>query len=492
MYVHVKRIEEKSMTKLQNDVAKIITYLGGRENIISATHCVTRLRLILKDKAKVRTKALEAVNLVQGTFYASGQFQVVIGPGVEKVYNEFIDQTGLKDESVQEVKEKAANNGGWLQKGIRILADIFIPIIPAIVAAGLLMGINNLIVNKGIFYAHASVLTMHPEWTGFSNFINLVANAAFTFLPVLISWSAAKKFGGSPVLGIVLGLILVHPDLMSAYTYAADPSKVAYWNIGFLHVAKVGYQGQVLPVLFAAWILSKCEIQLKKIIPNALKLVLVAPIALLVTAGITFTIIGPLTMAGANGITNGVVWLFKVAPIFAGAFYAFICPILVVTGMHHLFLGVNLQMAGSLGYVTLWPIGDTVTMSQAVACLTTYFFLKNKKIKNVALTSALSASLGITEPAIYGINLRYRFPFVAVMCASACGSAFLAYFNVKATSVGVSGLFSILSVFPRYWGIYAMGELITIVMTILLTYAFHKGNLFKVKQGEELNVNMNF
>ncbi|WP_199478390.1 PTS transporter subunit EIIC [Peribacillus saganii] len=467
------------MSELKESVSQIISYIGGADNIESASHCVTRLRLVLKDKDQADVKSIENLDIVKGTFFASGQFQVIIGPGlVEKVYGEFIKQTGIKESSMAEVKENARAKESVIQKAVRTLADIFIPILPAIVASGLLMGFNNLLANPGLFY-EKSVIEVHTGIAGIAQIINLVANAAFTFLPTLIGWSAVKKFGGNPVLGIVLGLILVHPALMSAYDYAADPSKVKHWDVLGFKIEQIGYQGQVLPVLVAAYLLAQIEIFLKKRIPDAIQLIIVSPIALLLTAFLTFTIIGPITMTGANWITDGVVYLFDVAPVFAGAFYAFISPLLVITGMHHLFLGVNLQMAGSLGYVTLWPIGDTVTLAQGTAALTMFFILRNKKMKNVAFTSSFSAWLGITEPAIYGVNLRYRYPFIAVMLASAIGSGFLAYFDVKATSIGVGGLFSFLSVFPEYWGVYFTGNIMTIILTALITFLFSKSKRFK-------------
>lgn len=471
------------MGNQREDVFKIIKFIGGKENVNSATHCVTRLRLMLKDKTLVNVKELENVSIVKGSFEASGQFQIIIGPGlVEKVYDEFIKQTGVEEVSKEEMKKITAEKGNLLQKGVRMLADIFIPILPAIVASGLLMGLNNMLSNPGIFY-EKSVLEIHSGLAGIEGIINIIANTSFSFLPALIGWSAVKKFGGNPLLGIVLGLVLVHPSLSSAYDFAANPANAKNWNIFGMNVAQVGYQGQVLPVLIASYILAKSEIFLKKRIPDVVQLILVSPVALLFTGMITFIAIGPITMAGANLITNGIVYLFKVAPVFAGALYGFISAPLVITGMHHLFLGVNLQMAGSLGYVTLWPIGETVTLAQGTAALTMFLLLKNnKKARGVAITSTVSAWLGITEPAIYGVNLRYRYPFIAVMVSSAIGSGFLSYSNVKATSVGVGGIFSFLSVFPQYWGAYFTGMAITFVLTIVLTYVFSKSKFFKTNE----------
>ncbi|TDL32000.1 trehalose permease IIC protein [Jeotgalibacillus sp. S-D1] len=465
----------------KENVADIIKHIGGAENVSNASHCVTRLRLILVDESLVNKEALEENELVKGTFKASGQFQIIIGPGlVEKVYTEFVNQTGTDEVSKDELKKITVEKGNLIQKGVRVLADIFIPILPAIVAAGLLLGLNNMLANPGIFYDDQSLLDVYTGWTGFAEFINVIANTAFTFLPVLIAWSAARKFGGSQLLGIVLGLLLVHPSLMSAYDYAGNPGDVEYWNLFGWDIARIGYQGQVLPVIFAALILTWSEKHLKRFIHDNLQMIFVAPLALVFTGLVTFGIVGPITMTGSNWITDGILNLFELSPAFAGGVYGFISGPLVITGMHHIFLGVNLQMAGTLGYVTLWPIGETVTLAQGAAALTMFFIIKkNKKLKGVSLTATLSAWLGVTEPAIYGINLRFRYPFIAVMIGSAIGSAYLAAQGVKATSVGVGGVLSFLSVFPEHWGYYFTGMAITFVLTVGLTFFFFKSKLFK-------------
>ncbi|GAB5056707.1 hypothetical protein COSHB9_10940 [Companilactobacillus alimentarius] len=466
------------MADIEGDVTKIVKLIGGKDNIESATHCITRLRLILKDQSKVNDKELENVDIVQGTFLAAGQFQIVIGPSVPRVYKEFIKQTNAKAESMESVKDQGRQKQGWLQRLVRLLGDIFIPIIPAIVAAGLLMGINNVLSNKGIFYPNASFIQMHAEWKGVNDIIQLIAQTSFSFLPALIGWSAVKKFGGNPLLGIVLGLILVNPTLTSAYVYAAHPAATPTWNLFGWHVSQVGYQGQVIPVLVAAWVLVKLEKYFEKHLPDTLQLILVAPLTLLITGFASFLVIGPVTMTGANWITKGIVSIFNAVPILGGALYGFICAPLVITGMHHLFLGVNLQMAGTLGYVTLWPVGEPVTMAQGAACLTmTYLFRKNAKKKNVAWTSGLSSFLGVTEPAIYGVNLKNRFPFVAVMLAGAFGGAWMGFWQVRSSSVGVGGVLSFLSVFPKQWGFYLAGEIMTFFLTIILTLILSRTKL---------------
>lgn len=466
------------MADIKSDVTKIIELIGGNDNVESATHCITRLRLILKDQSKVNDKKLEKLDIVQGTFLAGGQFQIVIGPSVPKVYDEFIKQTGAKEASVEAVKKEGRNKQNSLQRLVRLLGDIFIPIIPAIVAAGLLMGINNVLSNKGIFYPNASFIQMHTEWQGVNDIIQLIAQTSFAFLPALIGWSAVKKFGGNPLLGIVLGLILVNPALTSAYDFAAYPAATPTWNLFGWHVSQVGYQGQVIPVLVAAWLLVKLQKYFEKHIPDTLQLILVAPLTLLITGFASFLVIGPVTMAGANLITDGIVSLFNAVPILGGALYGFICAPLVITGMHHLFLGVNLQMAGTLGYVTLWPVGEPVTMAQGAACLAmAYIFRKDAKKKNVAWSSGLSSFLGITEPAIYGVNLKNRYPFIAVMLAGAFGGAWMGFWQVRSSSVGVGGALSFLSVFPKQWGLYLIGEVMTFVLAIVLTFALSRTKL---------------
>lgn len=463
---------------MKGDVTKIIDLIGGKDNIESATHCITRLRLILKDQSKVKDKELENVDIVQGTFLAGGQYQIVIGPSVPKVYDEFIKQTGAQEASVESIKQEGRNKQGALQRLVRLLGDIFIPIIPAIVAAGLLMGINNVLSNKGIFYPNASFIQMHTEWKGVNDIIQLIAQTSFSFLPALIGWSAVKKFGGNPLLGIVLGLILVNPALTSAYDYASHPAATPTWNLFGWHVSQVGYQGQVIPVLVAAWVLVKLEKYFEKHLPDTLQLILVAPLTLLITGFASFLVIGPVTMTGANWITKGVVSIFNAVPVLGGALYGFICAPLVITGMHHLFLGVNLQMAGTLGYVTLWPVGEPVTMAQGAACLAmAYIFRKDAKKKNVAWSSGLSSFLGITEPAIYGVNLKNRYPFVAVMLAGAFGGAWMGFWQVRSSSVGVGGVLSFLSVFPKQWGFYLAGEVMTFVLTIVLTFILSRTKL---------------
>lgn len=475
------------MGNLNVSVGKIIESVGGLQNIKSATHCVTRLRLILEDEKEIKLAELEDIDIVKGSFSANGQFQIIIGPGlVNKAYDELLVQTRLEESSKEDIKAESAKKLNPLQKGIKVLGDIFIPILPAIVAAGLLMGLNNILSNPGIFY-EKSFLEVHSSWAGISHMINMIANTAFSFLPALVGWSAVKKFGGNPVLGIVLGLMLIHPQLMPGAQYAKNPQDVQFWNIFGWKVAQIGYQGQVIPVLFSSYLLAKTEKFLEKRIPDMIQMIFVSPLTLLFTGFITFTVIGPVTMALSNLITNGILKLFEISPVLAGGVFGSLVSPLVVTGMHHLFLGVNLQMIGSLGYATLWPIQVMASLGQGAAALTMLFIVKNKKVKGVALTAAISAWLGITEPAIFGINLRYRYPFIASMIGAGIAGAFTSFFQVKAGSIGISGLPAFLSIFTEYWGVYFLAMGISIGVTIALTFVFSKADekkLFQLKKNE--------
>jgi trehalose PTS system EIIBC or EIIBCA component len=461
------------MSVNKDSVEKIVKAVGGKENISAATHCVTRLRFALKDEGKVDKEALEDVDLVKGSFSTNGQFQVVIGQGtVDKVYKEMVAMTGIGESSKQQIKDEAAKNLNPLQRAIKTLADIFIPILPAIVTAGLLMGINNILTGPGIFFEEA-IVDVYPQWSDVASIINLIANTAFTFLPGLIGWSAVNRFGGSPLLGIVLGLMLVHPDLLNAWGYGAT-DEIPTWNLFGLEIQKVGYQGQVLPVLIASYVLAWIEQALRNKIPDAFQLLLVAPIALLVTGFISFIAIGPITFAIGNGITNAVVGIFDVAPFLGGLIYGGLYAPLVITGMHHTFLAVDLQLIGSTGGTFLWPMVALSNIAQGTAALAMFFVLKDEKLKSLSVTSAVSAYLGITEPAMFGVNLRFRFAFISAIIGSALAGAFIAMAGVQAPSIGVGGLPAFLSIFPKNWGAFFIGMAIVIIVPFILTFLLGK------------------
>ncbi|MDN4594378.1 PTS system trehalose-specific EIIBC component [Polycladomyces subterraneus] len=464
------------MDAMKHSVERIVQAVGGKDNIVTATHCVTRLRLVLKDEGKVDKNELERVDVVKGSFSANGQFQIVIGAGVEKAYKYLLEITGMEHATKEKVKSEAEKKLNPLQRLVKTLGDIFIPLLPAIVSAGLLMGINNVLTGKGIFYPNQALIDVHPEWKDLAGIINLIANTAFVFLPGLIGWSAVKRFGGSELLGIVLGLMLIHPDLMNAWSYAEAVSKgtVPYWHVFGLSIQKIGYQGQVLPVLVSAYVLTKIELYLRKRVPEGFQLLLVAPIALLITGFLSFIVIGPVTFAIGKAITSAFVWVFHQVPLLGGLIYgAFYAP-LVVTGMHHTFLAVDLQLIASTGGTFLWPILALSNISQGSAALAMMFVSKDEKVKGMSLVSTISAYLGITEPAMFGINIRYRYPFYCGMIGSAIAAVVITSQHVRASSIGVGGLPGFLSIFPQYWSVFFVGMAIALIVPFVLTIVLGK------------------
>ncbi|TYS61395.1 PTS trehalose transporter subunit IIBC [Sutcliffiella horikoshii] len=467
---------------IRKQTEEIVQALGGKENVSAATHCVTRLRLALHDESKVDQKALESIDVVKGSFSTNGQFQVVIGQGtVNKVYKEFVDITGVGEASKDEVKKAAESNLNPLQRAIKTLADIFIPILPAIVTAGLLMGINNLLTGPGIFYDEQSVIDVHTEWSDIASIINLIANTAFVFLPGLIGWSAAKRFGGSELLGIVLGLMLVHPDLLNAWGYAEaqEDGAVETWKFFGLEIEKVGYQGQVLPVLVAAFVLAKVEQFLTKRVSDAFHMLIVPPITLLLTGFVTFVAIGPVTFAIGNFLTNGFVGIFDAVPALGGLIYGGLYAPLVITGMHHTFLAVDFQLIATIGGTFLWPMVALSNIAQGSAAFAMMLATKDEKLKGLALTSSISAWLGITEPAMFGVNLRFRYPFFAAMIGSAIAGIIITIAGVKAPSIGVGGIPAFFSIMAEYWPIFFLGMGIVLVVPFVITFLIAKVKMRK-------------
>ncbi|WP_042203996.1 PTS system trehalose-specific EIIBC component [Paenibacillus camerounensis] len=472
----------------RKNVEDIVRAVGGKENIEVATHCVTRLRFSLYDESKVDKEALDRNDLVKGQFSTQGQFQIVIGPGtVDTVYEEMIKITGGTRSSKDEVKSAAARKQNPLQRAIKTLADIFIPILPAIVTAGLLLGINNILTGSGIFLYEKSLVEAYPQWSDIASIINTIASTAFTFLPALIGWSAVKRFGGSPLLGIVLGLILVHPDLLSAYGYA-DASlegTVPTWNLFGWHVEKIGYQGQVLPVLVSAYILAVIEKFLNKRVHDSIKLLVVAPVALLITGFLAFTLIGPLTFAIGNAITDGLVYIFDHFALLGGLIYGGLYSALVITGMHHTFLAVDVQLIGSEGGTFLWPMLALSNIAQGAAALAMFFIVREQKAKGLAATSSISAFLGVTEPAIFGVNIRYRYPFFFGLIGSGLAGMLLTLNNVRASSIGVGGIPGFLSIFPNQWGVFFIGMAIVLIVPFAATMLYGRVAVQRANKNEQ-------
>lgn len=461
------------MNILDKDVSKIIETVGGEDNISSLTHCITRLRFDLKDESKVDKKELESISLVKGSFSANGQFQVIIGTGtVNKVYKRIMELYNIKNMTSEDKKKVSEKNLNILQKFVKILGDIFIPILPAIVATGLLLGLNNILVGKGVFFEGKSVIDVYPNWKDFSEIVNLIAGTTFVFLPGLVGWSAVTRLGGNPILGIILGLMMIHPSLMSANS-ALNLPEMPQWNLFGLHIDKIGYQGQVLPVLIASYILVKIENFLKKHIKEDFQLLLVAPITLLLTGFIVFIIIGPISMKIGILITDSIVKLFESYGAVAGGIYAGINSLLVVTGMHHTFIALDLQLIASVGMTYLWPVRIMSNIAQGSAALAMAYTKKDNKFKSLCITSAVSAFLGVTEPAMFGINIRYKFPFVISMIGASIGG-FIVALNKTTGTIGIGGLPAFLNIPTKFWPSYFFAMGITISVTFILTIIYSK------------------
>ncbi|WP_018921465.1 PTS system trehalose-specific EIIBC component [Salsuginibacillus kocurii] len=458
-------------------VEQIVEAIGGKDNISTATHCVTRLRIVLHDESQVDQETLEEIDIVRGAFSSGGQYQIIIGQGaVEKAYDHLTSITNLEEASKDDAKAAASQNMNWLQRGIKMLADIFIPILPAIVTAGLLLGLNNLLTGPDIFYEGQSVIDVHTQWADLADIIALIANTAFAFLPALIGWSAVHKFGGSPLLGIVLGLILVNPDLLNAWEYpdALEEGSVPTWNLFGLEIEQVGYQGQVLPILLASYILAKMEIALKKRVPDAIQMLVVAPTVLLVTGFLGFIIIGPVMFTVGDGITTFFVNTFEQFAWLGGLLYGLLYAPLVVTGLHHTFLAVDLQLVGSTGGTFLWPILALSNIAQGSAAFAIMLATRSENMRGLSLSSGISAWLGVTEPAMFGVNLRYRFPFVCAVIGAAIAATYISISNVLATSIGVGGVPGIFSIFPEDWMPFIIGMVIVMIVPFVLTYLYAK------------------
>lgn len=419
----------------------ILDHVGGSKNIASAAHCVTRLRLVIADNKKVSKEALENVDGVKGVFEASGQLQIILGTGtVNKVFAEFIDIAGITASSKAEAKEAAAEKQNWFMRAIKLLGDIFVPIIPAIVASGFLMGIMNSLdfMNSNGFLhinTHSSIYV----------FANLFSNIAYTFLQILIAFSAAKAFGANQYLGAVIGMIMIHPSLQNAYTVATEGvQQTQSVFFGLFKIDMVGYQGHVIPVIIAVWILAVIEKKLHKIVPEVLDLFVTPLVSVFVTGYLTLSIVGPIFVWAENAILGAIQWMLTlplgIGSLIMGGLYA---PT-VVTGIHQMYTAIDIGQLAKYG-VTYWlPLASAANVAQGAAALAVGIKSKDKKIKSLALPSSLSAFMGITEPAIFGVNLRFFKPFIAGCIGGGCGALYASLVHLGAKGTGVTGIFGIL------------------------------------------------
>ena len=466
------------MNEYRQTAEAIIAAVGGRDNIAAATHCATRLRMVLKDEAKIDKAAVDAIPLAKGNFLTAGQFQIILGTGtVNKVTAELFDITGVKQVSTQEAKDLGAAKGNLLQRFVKTLSDIFVPIIPAIVAGGLLMGLNNVLTAHDLVIKGKTLIEAYPQWAGLAEMINTFANAPFVFLPILIAFSATRIFGGNPYLGAVLGMIMVHPDLTNNYALAqatADGT-LQYWNILGFSIAKVGYQGTVLPILVCSWILAKLERGLRRIIPASVDLLLTPLLAITITALLTFTVVGPATRDAGIAFTDAIQWLYNTAGVLGGAILGGLYAPVVITGMHNSFIPVETQLIADLantGGTFIFPIAAMNNISQGAAAFGALFSTRDAKLKGVASASGISAVLGITEPAMFGVNLRLRYPFYAALIGTACASAYITLYKTKAVALGAAGIPGIISIGAQYLTPYIVGMCIAFAITFSLTLIF--------------------
>ena len=453
----------------QKSAKEVLHAIGGADNIVSAAHCATRLRLVIADNSKVDKKNLENIDGVKGVFEAQGQLQIIFGTGeVNKVYEEFIKLGNIGASSTEELKKQAAKQGNIFQYMIKILGDIFVPIIPAIVASGFLMGIMNSL----DFMVNNNFLNIDTS-SSLYVFANLFSNTAYVFLPILIGFSAAKVFGGNPFLGAVMGMIMIHPNLQNAWTVASEGVKAMQpVFFGLYSIEMVGYQGHVIPIIISVWVMSEIEKRLHKVVPAMFDLFVTPLVSVFVAGYLALSIIGPVFVKLENGILDGVQYLiglpFGIGSFVMGIFYA---PT-VVMGIHHMYTTIDLGQIGKFG-VTYWlPLASACNIAQGAACLAVGLKARDPKIKSLGLPSSLSAFLGITEPALFGVNLRFFRPFIAGCIGGAAGAMYASLTHIGATGTGVTGIFGILLFldYPlHYIVLFILSSAVAFVISWLIT-----------------------
>ena len=457
-----------------------IAKLGGKENITTLAHCATRLRLTLTDESKVDKEAIENIEGVKGQFSTSGQYQIIFGSGtVNKVHAEMQKQMGIGDMPTSEVAAAGTANQPLLQRLVKGLADIFVPIIPAIVAGGLLMGIHSMLTSVGFFWEGHSVVTKYPEVSDLVDFINTIANAPFVFLPVLLGFSATRKFGGNPFLGAALGMLLVHPALADGWNYAKTlmEGNIKYWNVLGLEIEKVGYQGTVIPTIISAWVLATLEKGFRKFVPSYLDNLVTPMFSLFIAGFLAFTVIGPFGREAGSLISSGLTWLYNSLGFVGGAIFGTFYAPIVITGMHQTFIAVETQLLANIAHTDgtfIFPIAAMSNIAQGAACLGIAFTMKDAKVRGLAIPSGVSALLGITEPAMFGVNLRYRHAFISAMIGSGLASAFIAAFNVKAIALGAAGFLGVASIKPDSLAMYSIGMVISFIVAFGLSVILGK------------------
>lgn len=450
------------------EIAKdIIEAVGGQENILSAAHCATRLRIMVKDKEKIDKEKVEAIDKVKGAFFNSGQFQVILGTGtVNKIYDEVIG-LGVGGTTKSEQAKEAAKTGTAFQRAIRSFGDVFVPIIPALVATGLFMGLRGLVMQEQIL----ALLGMTPDdiSQNFLLFTQVLTDTAFIFLPALVAWSTFRVFGGSPIIGLVLGLMLVSPSLPNAWNVAGGAAEPIMF-LGFIPV--VGYQGSVLPAFIAGIIGAKLEQIIRKRVPDAFDLIVTPFLTLLIMISLALFVIGPIFHTVENGILDATIAVLEWPFGISGALIGFLNQIIVVTGVHHVFNMLEISLLEKLGYNPYNAIVTAAVAAQGGAALAVGLKTKSKKLKALALPSSLSAFLGITEPAIFGVNLRYGKPFLMGLIGGGVGGFFASIFGLKATGMAITVIPGILLYLNGQILLYILVNIIAIAVAFVLTWMF--------------------
>ena len=462
---------------------EVVEAVGGASNISAAAHCATRLRLVIADESKINQQALDDNEDLKGTFAAGGMFQIIVGPGdVDQVYANMVANHGVREVSKDEAKEEAEAGGNIFSRFVKMIADIFVPVLPALIAGGLLMALHSVLTARGLFGAK-SVIEMYPAMTDYDALINLVSSAAFAFLPVLVGFSAAKRFGGNTYLGAAMGAAMVSPSLLSAYsmTDAAAAAKFwAYtdqssvWNLFGLEVTKVGYQAMVIPTLVVTWIMCLIEKSLHKVLKGTADFLLTPLITLLITGFLAFVIVGPVTRELSNYLTYGINWAYTTLGVFGGLIFGFFYSAIVVTGLHQSFPAIEIPLLPSNGGVGdfIFPIASMANVAQGAAALAVFFKTRDAKLKGLAGAGGVSAVFGITEPAIFGVNLRLRWPFYCAMVAAAIGSAGVALLNVRGQALGAAGFVGFVSIIPTSIPAYLALEVLVFVLSFGFTFAY--------------------
>ncbi|WP_237200217.1 sucrose-specific PTS transporter subunit IIBC [Rothia nasimurium] len=457
---------------------RVLTAVGGADNIAAGAHCATRLRLVLKDMNAVNQAALDNDEDLKGTFNNSGQFQIIVGPGdVDEVYKHMA-AAGMKQVSKDELKTVAADQGNLFTRFIKVVSEIFLPIIPVLVGSGLLMALNNVLTAPKIFDPTKSLIELYPAWEGFAGIVNLLSAAAFAFLPVLVGFTATKVFGGNPYLGLTMGAAMVFPSLVNGYNVAAalEDGTMTYWDVFGIQVQQAGYQGTVLPIILVAFILANVEKFFHKILKGVIDFMFTPTLTLLITGFATFMLVGPPMFKLGTMLGDAINWLYTTAGPVGGFLFGLIYSPIVITGLHQSFPPIELQLFAQGGSF-IFAIASMANVAQGGAALGVYLTTKDKKMKGLAGATAPSAFLGITEPAIFGVNLRLRWPFYIGMGASAVASTLVAIFGVKAMAPGAAGFLGFPSISTEAgsgWAGFAIAIVTSAVLSTGASFIYGK------------------